>query len=89
MRRWKKWQGTVNDITASEYYQDLIFTKEREALDELAIKLTEIEEAKEEGKLKNQKEVAINLNNANVDIEVIKIATGLSEEEINNIIKNV
>ena len=48
-----------------------------------------IERATEEGKIKKQIEVVKNMLNSNIDIEVIKIATKLPEEEIIKIKSNL
>ena len=46
---------------------------------------SDIGEAKEQGKTEEKEKIVINMLNMKMDIEKIKEATGISEEEINKI----
>ena len=73
-------------LRLSKWVPHLVHAYEKETadpFDEYATMFAvERAEGKEKGKLEEKREIALNLLAQNVDIKVISVATGLSEEEI-------
>ena len=79
-------EDTMKKFDQDERIRDMIYQREKDEMDRFSLKVTSFEEGKAEGiaegKAEGIRDIAVNMLNANLAIEIIQQVTGLSREEI-------
>ena len=83
----KEMKEELERITADPELREMYYQREKDLRDVLSLAKANLEEGYEKGIKEKAKEIVINMNKKNIDIETISEIVNLSKEEIEKIIK--
>ena len=83
----KEMKEELERITADPELREMYYQREKDLRDVLSLVKANLEEGYEKGIKEKAKEIVINMNKKNIDIETISEIVNLSKEEIDKIIK--